>query len=42
MAGKEQREFKWLPLKEAAEVVQEPKLGETIRLLARGTEHWAG
>jgi 8-oxo-dGTP pyrophosphatase MutT (NUDIX family) len=39
---KEQREFKWLPLKEAAEVVQEPKLGEIIRLLARGAEHRVG
>jgi 8-oxo-dGTP pyrophosphatase MutT (NUDIX family) len=39
---KAQREFKWLPLEQAAEVVQEPKLGEIIRHLASRAEHRAG
>jgi hypothetical protein len=32
---KEEREIKWLPLKEAAETVQEPMLSEIIRRLGR-------
>jgi hypothetical protein len=32
---KEEREIEWLPLKEAAETVQEPMLSEIIRRLGR-------